>query len=205
MEKDKKEKVLGSRGSFNFTRGGQGRPPGGGVWGGEEGNCLDIRGKSIWHWAGTKEEIPRQECLECKRTAGGPCAWSTVTKERGLDHVGPAWPLNQLWSHGRLLQRTDMLQIRLEKPLVVDLLPYVPMADAGRAVRSCCSNQGRKADGQSGKLWTHWEITYFWAQRFGYEVQERMRQGWHYSLGPGKQAGQNVPSVDTRATVSRGG
>lgn len=31
MEKDKKEKVLGSRGSFNFTRGGQGRPPGGGV------------------------------------------------------------------------------------------------------------------------------------------------------------------------------
>ena len=31
MEKDKKEKVLGSGGSFNFTWGGQGRPPGGGV------------------------------------------------------------------------------------------------------------------------------------------------------------------------------
>lgn len=31
VEKDKKEKVLGSGGSFNFTWGGQGRPPGGGV------------------------------------------------------------------------------------------------------------------------------------------------------------------------------
>lgn len=29
--------------------------------------CLDIRGKSIWHKGETKEEIPRQECLECKR------------------------------------------------------------------------------------------------------------------------------------------
>lgn len=49
------------------------------------------------------------------QTAGGPCGWSTVTKERGLDHVGPPWPLNQLWNHGRLQQRSDMLQIRLEE------------------------------------------------------------------------------------------
>lgn len=49
------------------------------------------------------------------QTAEGPGGWSTVTKERGLDHVGPLRPLNRLWSHGRLHQRSDMLQIRLEE------------------------------------------------------------------------------------------
>ena len=84
------------------------------------------------------------------QTAGGPCGWGTVTKERGLDHVGPPWPLNRLWSHGRLHQRSDMLQIRLEEAYDGGSIAICAMVEAGMAVRSCCSNQGRKADGQSG-------------------------------------------------------
>lgn len=33
----------------------------------KEISCLDFRGKSFWHRGETKEEIPRQGCLECKR------------------------------------------------------------------------------------------------------------------------------------------
>ena len=65
---------------------------------------------------GPKKKPPGRSAWSARGTAGAPCGWSTVTKERGLDHVGPAWALNRLWSHGRLYQRSDMLQIRLEKP-----------------------------------------------------------------------------------------
>lgn len=73
----------------------------------KEISCLDFRGKSFWHRGETKEEIPRQGCLECKRDSRR--TMRLEHSDQGLDQVGPAWPLNRLRSHGRLHQRSGML------------------------------------------------------------------------------------------------